>query len=154
MTPTIVEGDILAQDVEVIVNPWNRNLFPWWLLLPQGVSGAIKKKGGYAPFKELRKFGLIPLGGAVETGPGRLPYRSIIHVAGINMSWFATEYSIRESVKNAVNIINTKNYRSAAFPIIGSGSGNRGKEKALSIMLETFSKIDSNADITIVRFIQ
>ncbi|HEX3658227.1 MAG TPA: hypothetical protein VHV55_20735 [Pirellulales bacterium] len=35
-------GDLLDQDVEVIVNPWNRNIIPWWLLLPQGVSGAIK----------------------------------------------------------------------------------------------------------------
>ena len=34
----VVEGDLLDQDVEVIVNAWNRNLFPWWLLLPQGVS--------------------------------------------------------------------------------------------------------------------
>ena len=45
MTPTspsmiIVAGDLLGQDVEVIVNPWNRNIIPWLLLLPQGVSGA------------------------------------------------------------------------------------------------------------------
>ncbi len=32
----IVEGDLLDQDVEVIVNAWNRNIIPWWLLLPQG----------------------------------------------------------------------------------------------------------------------
>lgn len=34
----VVQGDLLDQDVEVIVNAWNRNLLPWWLLLPQGVS--------------------------------------------------------------------------------------------------------------------
>ncbi len=43
---TVVEGDLLDQDVDVIVNAWNRNIIPWWLLLPQGVSGAIKKRGG------------------------------------------------------------------------------------------------------------
>ena len=37
MTCSIVEGDLLDQDVEVIVNAWNRNILPWWLLLPQGV---------------------------------------------------------------------------------------------------------------------
>ena len=42
MIPEIKQGDILNQDVEVIVNSWNRNIIPWWLLLPQGVSGAIK----------------------------------------------------------------------------------------------------------------
>ena len=41
-----VDGDLLDQDVDVIVNAWNRNIIPWWLLLPQGVSGAIKKRGG------------------------------------------------------------------------------------------------------------
>ena len=57
MKPQIKQGDILSQNVEVIVNTWNRNIIPWWLLIPQGVSGAIKKKAGYAPFKELAKHG-------------------------------------------------------------------------------------------------
>ena len=67
----VVQGDLLDQDVEVIVNAWNRNLIPWWLLLPQGVSGAIKRRGGKEPFRELGRTGTIPLGGAVETGPAR-----------------------------------------------------------------------------------
>ena len=46
MNVTVVEGDLLDQPVDVIVNAWNRNLIPWWLLLPQGVSGAIKRRGG------------------------------------------------------------------------------------------------------------
>ena len=37
MNVTVVEGNLLDQTVEVIVNAWNRNLIPWWLLLPQGV---------------------------------------------------------------------------------------------------------------------
>lgn len=38
----VCEGDLLDQDVEVIVNAWNRNIIPWWLLLPQGVEGEIR----------------------------------------------------------------------------------------------------------------
>ncbi len=53
MNVTVVGGDILDQDVEDIVNAWNRNIIPWWLLVPQGVSGAIKKRGGLQPFHEL-----------------------------------------------------------------------------------------------------
>ena len=89
MTPQIVKGDLLDQDVEVIVNAWNRNIIPWWLLIPQGVSGAIKRRGGYRPFIEVARFGPIPLGGAVLTSAGRLPFRGIIHVAGISMFWRA-----------------------------------------------------------------
>lgn len=31
MHVTVVDGDLLDQDVEVIVNAWNRNIIPWWL---------------------------------------------------------------------------------------------------------------------------
>ena len=34
MTLQVCDGDLLNQDVEVIVNAWNRNIIPWWLLLP------------------------------------------------------------------------------------------------------------------------
>ena len=73
MNVPVVQGDLLDQDVDVIVNAWNRNIIPWWLLLPQGVSGAIKKRGGTGPFKELRKHGPIPLGGAVLTSADGQP---------------------------------------------------------------------------------
>ena len=79
---TVVEGDLLDQEVEVIVNAWNRNIIPWWLLLPQGVSGAIKRRGGAAPFKEVGKHGAIPLGGAVLTSAGKLPFKGIITLPG------------------------------------------------------------------------
>ena len=96
-TISVVEGDLLNQDVDVIVNSWNRNIIPWWLLLPQGVSGAIKRRGGKQPFREVARYGAIPLGGAVLTSAGTLPFRGIIHVAGINMLWRASEQSIRDS---------------------------------------------------------
>jgi hypothetical protein len=35
---TVVDGDLLDQDVDVIVNAWNRNIIPWWLLLPLSES--------------------------------------------------------------------------------------------------------------------
>src|SRR5215472_12162336 len=91
---TVVEGDLLDQDVDCIVNAWNRNIIPWWLLLPQGVSRAIKRRAGLTPFRELSRKGPIPLGGAVLTSAGRLPHKAIIHVAGINMFWRSTETSV------------------------------------------------------------
>ncbi len=51
-TLEVVEGDLLDQPVLVIVNAQNRNPIPWWLLLPQGVSGAIKKRCGYPSGEE------------------------------------------------------------------------------------------------------
>jgi len=152
MTAEIVSGDLLAQDVEVIVNAWNRNIIPWWLLLPQGVSGAIKRKGGCRPFFELGKMCAIPLGGAVFTSAGRMPYKGIIHVAGINMFWRATKFSIQESVRSAMRIVNERHISSVAFPIIGAGTGGFGSEGALTLMQEAFSEIHSKAKVIIVKY--
>jgi O-acetyl-ADP-ribose deacetylase (regulator of RNase III) len=150
MEPTVVEGDLLDQDVEVIVNSWNRNVIPWWLLLPQGVSGAIKRRGGTGPFCEVARFGAMPLGEARLTSAGRLPFRAIIHVAGINLLWFATERSVRGSVRNAMALAGEEGFRSIAFPLIGSGSGSMSEEKALGFMQDEFGKLDCSIDATIV----
>lgn len=123
----VVHGDLLDQQVEVVVNAWNRNIIPWWLLIPQGVSGAIKKRAGHAPFRELARHGPIPLGGAVLTGAGRLPYAGIIHVAGISMAWRSSEASIRSSARNSLALASERGFRSVAMPLIGAGTGGGGR---------------------------
>jgi O-acetyl-ADP-ribose deacetylase (regulator of RNase III) len=148
----VIDGDLLDQDVDVIVNAWNRNIIPWWLLLPQGVAGAIKRRAGYGPFRELGRRGPIPLGGAVETGAGRLPFRAIIHVAGINMFWCSSERAIRGCVRSALDIARQKGYRSIAFPLIGAGTGSFSPERALGIMQDEAWQIDYDGEVRLVRF--
>jgi O-acetyl-ADP-ribose deacetylase (regulator of RNase III) len=147
---TVVEGDLLDQDVDVIVNAWNRNIIPWRLLIPQGVSGAIKKRGGTLPFKELAKHGPMPLGTAVFTSAGKLPFRGIIHVAGINMLWRASERSIRDSVTSAIRIAAEKNFRSIAFPLVGSGSGRLKPQRVKEIMLDQLAKLNAHITVKVV----
>lgn len=152
MKVRVVEGDLLEQSTEAIVNAWNRNVIPWWLLLPQGVSGAIKRRAGYAPFRELARLGPIPLGGAVQTGAGRLPYRAIIHVAGIDLLWRATRDSIAGSVRSAVRLAEQLGLRSLAFPVIGAGTGGFGADGAERIMLDAFAELESAVNVVVVRF--
>ena len=99
----IVKGDILDQKVDAIVNPWNRNLIPWWLLLPRGVSGSIKKRGGCRPFIELRRNNLLPLGGVLVTSARRLPFEGIIHVTGVGHNWRSSERSLCDPVRSVFN---------------------------------------------------
>jgi O-acetyl-ADP-ribose deacetylase (regulator of RNase III) len=148
----IIKGDLLNQKVDAIVNSWNRNAIPWWLLLPQGVSGAIKKKSGLQPFRELSRYGVLPLGGAVLTSSGKLPYKGIIHVAGINLLWRATEVSIRASVRNAIKIANQQAYQSIALPIIGSGSGGFSQNKAKELMIDELLQINFLPTVLIVEY--
>jgi O-acetyl-ADP-ribose deacetylase len=154
MTLRICDGDLLDQDVEVIVNAWNRNIIPWWLLLPQDVSGAIKRRAGYAPGRELARHGPIPLGDAVKTGAGRLPFRAIIHVAGINMFWRSSERAIRGCVRSALGIAREQGYRSIAFPLIGAGTGGYSPHKVLKIMQDEAGKHEYDGEVRIVRFRQ
>jgi O-acetyl-ADP-ribose deacetylase (regulator of RNase III) len=149
---TIVEGDLLDQPVDVIVNAWNRNVIPWWLLLPQGVSGAIKRRGGAGPFRELRRHGAIPLGGAVLTSAGRLPFKAIIHVAGINLLWRASERSVRDSVRSALTLAHEKGFRSIGFPLIGAGSGGFDPERAKAVMLDEMHKVNAPLEVVLVVF--
>jgi O-acetyl-ADP-ribose deacetylase len=148
----IIEGDLLDQPVEVIVNAWNRNIIPWWLLLPQGVSRAIKRRAGTQPFREIARHGAIPLGEAVLTSAGHLPFRGIIHVAGINMLWRSSEFSVRQSVRSAMRIAIKEEIRSIAFPLIGAGSGGGSPERIQGFIIETLSAIPFDGEVYVVRY--
>ncbi|HEY5921322.1 MAG TPA: macro domain-containing protein [Kofleriaceae bacterium] len=152
MQAKLEEGDLLDQPVEAIVNAWNRNIIPWWLLIPQGVSGAIKKRGGVAPFREVGRHGAIPLGQAVATGAGRLPFKCIIHVAGINMLWRASERSIRDSVANALRVARENGVRSLAMPLIGAGSGGFDEERVLALITTALELEPADVEVIVVRY--
>ena len=152
MKVLIVEGDLLEQPTEAIVNAWNQNFIPWWLLLPQGVSGAIKKKAGLRPFIEIGSHGPMALGQALATSAGKLPYKTIIHVAGINWFWTASEFSIASSVNNALKLAEELELKSLAFPVLGAGSGGFNPEKAEEVMLKAFEASNAQTEVTLVRF--
>lgn len=148
----LVNGNLLEQSTDAIVNAWNRNIIPWWMLIPQGVSGAIKKSAGLEPFRQLGRMGPIPLGGAVSTSAGRLTFKAIIHVAGINMLWRASKASIQDSVRNAMALASQSGMRSLAFPIIGAGSGSFNAGEAEKIMMETLIGLAHDLEVVVVRF--
>jgi O-acetyl-ADP-ribose deacetylase (regulator of RNase III) len=148
----IVKGDLLTQDVEAIVNAWNRNVIPWWLLLPRGVSGAMKRAAGYEPFRELARAGRIPAGGAVVTGAGRLRFKAIIHVAGLNLFWRSSEEIVRKCVRSALSVAAARQFRSVAMPLIGAGTGGQDPERVQAIMADEALKTDYAGDVVIVRY--
>jgi O-acetyl-ADP-ribose deacetylase len=148
----VVEGNLLDQNVEVIVNAWNRNIFPWWLLLPQGVSGEIKRRGGTAPFRELRSMGVLALGDAVMTGPGTLPFRAVIHVAGIGLLWRASRRSVELSVRNAISLAARRNFRTLALPLIGAGTGGFPPDETQRLITDTLESLPFDGEVSVVRY--
>ena len=107
------------------------------------------------PFVALAAVGVIPLGSAVLTGAGSLPFKGIIHVAGINMFWRPTRASVQDSVRSAMRIVNAHDFASVAFPLIGSGSGGFWgfhASQALDLMGEAFADVQSAAHVVVVRY--
>jgi O-acetyl-ADP-ribose deacetylase (regulator of RNase III) len=94
----------------------------------------------------------MPLGSAVLTGAGKLPYAGIIHVAGINLLWRASERSIRDAVRNAVALAEQHRFAHLALPVIGAGSGGFDEIRALEIITHTLDEIVAAGRATIVRY--
>ena len=147
-----VTGDIVDQDVDVIVNAWNRNFIPYWLLIPQGVARSIKRRAGSEPFKELARHGPLPLGGAVVTSAGRLPHKGIIHVAAINMFWSATVTSVRDSVINALDCMRESKFESIAFPLLGGGVGGLSQVASAELIRTTVEGHAFEGRVVLVRY--
>lgn len=152
MDVRIVEGDLLRQPVEVIVNSWNRNFIPHWLLIPLGVSGAIRRQAGSQPFREVRKHGLLPVGAAVLTSAGRLPYKGIIHVAGLNWWWTANRNSVELSVRNALKVFRENSFKSLAFPLIGAGTGGLSEQQVEELMVSEIQSQSGSGEVLLVRY--
>lgn len=152
MPVEVINGDLFQQDVEAIVNPWNRNFIPWWLLLPQGVSGQLKRLGGTQPFKEVGKHGLLKVGQAVRTSAGQLPFKHVIHVAALEWYWRASERSVRIGAANAVDLAVGLNVKSIAFPLIGSGTGGMREDKSVEIITGACTDYAPDLEVMIVRY--
>ena len=122
MKITVIQGDITAQNVDIIVNAANSSL-----LGGGGVDGAIHRKGGSAILeacKHIRaKQGKLPTGQAVITTAGDLPAKYVIHTVGSvwqdgthnEAELLASCY--QESLKLAVQY----QAKSLAFPNISTG---------------------------------
>ena len=86
------------------------------------------------------------------TSAGRLPFKGIIHVAGISMWWRSSEYSIRESCRNAMQVASENSFRSIAFPLIGAGTGGGSIAKVEKLMIDELQTIEYEGRVVVVRF--
>ncbi|WP_446211568.1 O-acetyl-ADP-ribose deacetylase [Micromonospora sp. IBSANI012] len=123
MEITLVEGDITAQQVDVVVNAANSSL-----LGGGGVDGAIHRRGGPEILAECRalrasRYGRgLPTGQAVATTAGNLPARWVVHTVGPVFS--ATEDRsalLRDCYANSLRTADELGAATVAFPLISAG---------------------------------
>lgn len=151
MSLKIIKGDLFEQEADCYVNAWNMNFIPWFLLLPHGVSGKLKKVAGYTPFNELLMKGIIKPGHAVMTNGGRLN-KPVIHVAGLTWYWTANLEIVEKCTRNALLLAKEKNIQSIALPLIGAGVGGLKKEEVLLVMKQVAEEKEWNINIIFVEY--
>ncbi|MGC4803951.1 O-acetyl-ADP-ribose deacetylase [Micromonospora sp. DT233] len=123
MEIVLVEGDITAQRVDVIVNAANSSL-----LGGGGVDGAVHRRGGPAILAECRalrasKYGRgLKTGQAVATTAGKLPARWVVHTVGPVFSPDEDRSALlRDCYTNSLAIADELGAATVAFPLISAG---------------------------------
>jgi O-acetyl-ADP-ribose deacetylase len=147
----LVEGNIVHQDVDAIVNAANTSL-----LGGGGVDGAIHRAAGPELLEACRLIGGCPTGQARITPGFRLKARHVVHTVG--PVWSGGERGERELLASAyessLELAMNHGMRTIAFPSISTGAYRFPLEEAARIALETTARwLSANALPEVVTFV-
>ena len=126
----IVNGDLLAMDVEAIVNPANTSL-----LGGGGVDRAIHQAAGVELQEFCRTLGGCKTGDAVHTPGFKLKQKHIIHTVGpvYDEKNQNSRVLLENCYKNSLEIASRLGIRTIAFPEISTGAFRYPKNEARMI---------------------
>jgi O-acetyl-ADP-ribose deacetylase (regulator of RNase III) len=135
----LVQGDIIRQDVDAIVNAANSSL-----LGGGGVDGAIHHAGGAALRAACRQLheteyrNGLPPGQAVATTAGELPARWVIHTVGPVYPRGDAE-TLRSCYRTSLAVAAELGARSVAFPLISAGAYGWSVDDAIRQALDAIA---------------
>jgi putative ATPase len=116
----VVIGDLLAEPVDAIVNAANGHLAHGG-----GVALAIARAAGPALEDEgdaiLHARGPIPIGEAVVTTAGRLPFKGVIHAVGPHQGVGQEENLLAQALQSAFLRAHERGWTAVSFPAVSSG---------------------------------
>jgi len=144
MTPwhtrvTLLQDDIVDQDVDVIVNAANEDLTPGG-----GVCGAIHRAAGPKLEQACADIGGCPTGEAVITRAYGLPCRRVIHAVGpIWGGGGGTEEDdlLASCYRAALELAAEEGLASIAFPSISTGIYGFPRERACRVVLGVLADV-------------
>jgi putative ATPase len=116
----VVTGDLLKEPVDAIVNAANGHLAHGG-----GVAAAIARAAGPALEEEgdriVAERGPIPVGEAVVTTAGRLPFKGVIHAVGPHQGLGREEERLEQTLQAAFLRAHERGWASVSFPAVSSG---------------------------------
>ncbi|MGD8895695.1 MAG: macro domain-containing protein [Acidobacteriota bacterium] len=116
----VVAGNLLEEPVDAIVNAANGHLAHGG-----GVAAAIARAAGRALVEEgdalVRERGEVPVGEAVITTAGDLPFEGVIHAVGPHQGQGQEEERLEKALRSAFLRAHEQGWASVSFPAVSSG---------------------------------
>lgn len=127
----IIDGDLVEQEVDAIVNAANNDL-----VLGGGVAGAIRRRGGPAIQAECDAHGPVKVGEAAITGAGNLRARHVIHAASMGLGGRTTKTALKSSMDHVFRLARDNDVRTIAIPAVGTGIAGFQMDECARVMAE------------------
>ena len=149
-TIELVQGDIVDQEVEALVNAANSSL-----LGGGGVDGAIHRAAGPELLAECRTIGGCPTGEARLTKGYNLKARYVIHAVGPVYEGRSQDAELLASAyRSSLELASQHGIRSLAFPSISTGIYGYPIDRAAPIALRTVRDyLAGHPGIELARFV-
>ncbi|HEU5099291.1 MAG TPA: O-acetyl-ADP-ribose deacetylase [Roseiflexaceae bacterium] len=146
----LIQGDIVVQDVDAIVNAANSSL-----LGGGGVDGAIHRAAGPDLLAECRRLGGCPTGEARITKGCRLKARHVIHAVGPVYRGQARDAELLASAyRSSLRLASEHGLKTIAFPAISTGIYGYPLGEAAPIALQTAKQyLAQHPEIALVLFV-
>jgi len=131
---TVVQGDIAAQSADALVNAAGTTL-----RMGSGVAGALRRGANGPIDEEAVSNGPVDLGGVAVTDAYDLDAEYVIHAAAMPHygDGRATEASIREATRNALERADELGCVSLVVPVLGTGAAGFDFETGAELVCET-----------------
>ncbi|WP_411962861.1 macro domain-containing protein [Haloferax sp. YSMS24] len=146
---TVVQGDIAAQSADALVNAAGTSL-----RMGSGVAGALRRRGGSELNDAAMAKGPIELGAVAVTDAFALDADYVVHAAAMPHygDGKATESSIRDATRNALEAADERGCESLVVPALGCGVAGFELEDGARIIAEEIRAFDPDS-LRDVRFI-
>jgi O-acetyl-ADP-ribose deacetylase (regulator of RNase III) len=132
MEIVIIEGSLIQVEADLIVNPANSLGY-----MGGGLAGVIKRVGGSIIEEEAVIKAPIPVGSAIITTAGSLPFKGVIHAPTMEEpAMETTEEKVRKAVRASLELADKMGFKSIAMPGMGTGVGKLPKDIAAKAMIE------------------
>lgn len=117
---TVVQGNLLEEPVDAIVNAANGHLAHGG-----GVAGIISRAAGPELQQEsdrlVREHGPFPTGSAIVTTAGKLPFKGVIHAVGPQFGEGDEEAKLVRALTSAFGCARDRGWASVSFPAVSAG---------------------------------